>query len=105
MGYRHMADHARDRMHRDTASQAERVGLWQWVVFILKHIEDVWRRREAVEACWTGILQIVTRKRRNSLLMILVSQFSGWPGPRVGPGTGWRTCWWPRGRGRLTRCW
>jgi len=50
LGYRHMADHARDRMHRDTASQAERVGLWQWAIFILQHIDDVGRRREAVEA-------------------------------------------------------
>ena len=50
MGYRHMADHAKDRMHRDTASQAGRVGLWQWAVFIFQHIDDVGRRREAVEA-------------------------------------------------------
>lgn len=37
-------------MHMDTANQAERVGLWHWAVFVLQHIEDVGRLKEAVEA-------------------------------------------------------
>jgi nuclear pore complex protein Nup98-Nup96 len=50
LGYRHITDQARDRLHRDTASQAERVGFWHWAVFVLQHIEDGSRRKEAIEA-------------------------------------------------------
>ena len=50
LGYRHLAPHARDRLHRDTASQMEALGLWHWAVFVLCHVEDAVRRREAVEA-------------------------------------------------------
>jgi len=50
LGYKHMADHAKDRLHRDTASQAERSGLWHWAIFILQHIEDAGRRKESIES-------------------------------------------------------
>ena len=50
LGYRHLSSHAEDRLHRDTSSQAERAGLWHWAVFIMQHIQDYDRRREAIEA-------------------------------------------------------
>merc|ERR1711872_758947 len=50
LGYKHITEHALDRLHRDTASQAERAGFWHWAVFVLQHIEDGGRRREAIEA-------------------------------------------------------
>ena len=33
LGYRHISDSARERLHRDMASQAERGDLWMWSVF------------------------------------------------------------------------
>jgi len=50
LGYRHLPTHALERLHRDAASQAERLGLWHWAVFVLCHLEDPARRREAVES-------------------------------------------------------
>ena len=50
LGYRHISDSARERLHRDMASQAERAGLWVWSVFVLQHIQDPSRRMEAVKA-------------------------------------------------------
>ena len=38
LGYQHLSDSARERLHRDTASQAERAGLWPWAVFVLQHL-------------------------------------------------------------------
>ena len=68
LGYRHMADNARDRMHRDTASQAERVGLWHWAVFILQHIEDDDRRRDAVEAVLDRNIASCDEEKENFLV-------------------------------------
>ena len=50
LGYRHLAEHARHRLHRDTAAQAEQLGLWHWAVFVLCHLEEPARRKEAVVA-------------------------------------------------------
>ena len=50
LGYRHLPTHALERLHRDAASQAERLGLWHWAVFVLCHLEEPTRRREAVES-------------------------------------------------------
>ena len=68
LGYRHMTDHAMDRMHRDTASQAERVGLWHWAVFVLQHIEDAGRRREAVEAVLDRNIASCDEEKENFLV-------------------------------------
>ena len=48
LGYRHLADSARERLHRDMASQAERAGLWAWGVFVLQHIASPDNRAAAV---------------------------------------------------------
>ena len=50
LGYRHISNSARERLHRDMASQAEGAGLWVWAVFVLQHIESPDRREEAVKA-------------------------------------------------------
>ena len=50
LGYRHISDSARERLHRDMASQAERAGLWVWAVFVLQHIAIPDKRKEAVQA-------------------------------------------------------
>ena len=50
LGYRHLPTHALERLHRDAASQAERLGLWHWAAFVLCHLEEPTRRREAVES-------------------------------------------------------
>lgn len=50
LGYRHMCDSAKERLHRDMASQAERSGLWVWAVFVLQHIHSPDRRMQAVKA-------------------------------------------------------
>ena len=50
LGYRHISDSARERLHRDMASQAERAGLWVWAVFVLQHLAIPDKRKEAVQA-------------------------------------------------------
>ena len=50
LGYRHISDSARERLHRDMASQAERAGLWVWAVFVLQHLASPDKRKEAVQA-------------------------------------------------------
>ena len=48
LGYRHLGAAARDRLTRDSASQAETCGLWHWAVFVLLHLEEPSARRGAV---------------------------------------------------------
>ena len=50
LGYGHMSESGRERLHRDMASQAERSGLWVWSVFVLQHIQCPRRRSQSVKA-------------------------------------------------------
>jgi nuclear pore complex protein Nup98-Nup96 len=68
LGYRHLAAGARDRLHRDTASQAERLGLWHWAVFVLCHLEEPARRRQAVEAMLERNVQSLDAAREEFLV-------------------------------------
>jgi len=68
LGYRHLAAHARDRLHRDTASQVESLGLWHWAVFVLCHIEDPTRRKEAVQAVLERNVQTLDSEREEFLV-------------------------------------
>ena len=68
LGYKHLSSSARERIHRDMASQAERAGLWVWAVFVLQHIETEDRRVEAVKAVIDRNIQHCDEQAEHSLL-------------------------------------
>ena len=68
LGYRHISHSARERIHRDMASQAEKAGLWVWAVFVLLHIETEDRRVEAVKAVIDRNIQHCDDQAEQSLL-------------------------------------
>ena len=68
LGYRHISHSARERLHRDMASQAEGAGLWVWAVFVLQHIESPDRREEAVKAVIDRNIQQCDEEAERSLV-------------------------------------
>ena len=68
LGYKHISHSARERIHRDMASQAEKAGLWVWAVFVLQHIETEDRRVEAVKAVIDRNIQHCDEHAEHSLL-------------------------------------
>ena len=68
LGYRHISLSARERLHRDMASQAEGAGLWVWAVFVLQHIESPDRREEAVKAVIDRNIQQCDEEAERSLV-------------------------------------
>ncbi|XP_060070181.1 nuclear pore complex protein Nup98-Nup96-like isoform X2 [Ylistrum balloti] len=48
LGYRHLSSYHRNSIHMNFASQLESVGLWEWAVFAVLHIEQQVYRESAV---------------------------------------------------------
>lgn len=40
VGYSHLSEYYASYLHTSYAAQLEAMGLWQWAVFVLMHIQD-----------------------------------------------------------------
>ncbi|CAE1284537.1 NUP98 [Acanthosepion pharaonis] len=51
LGYRHLSLYQKECIHVSFAAQLESIGIWEWAIFVLAHLEDSKRREAAIKDC------------------------------------------------------
>ncbi|XP_033343033.1 nuclear pore complex protein Nup98-96 isoform X1 [Megalopta genalis] len=49
LGYSHLSEHVAALTHINFATQLEAYGLWHWAIFVMLHLKDAGKRKEAVK--------------------------------------------------------
>ena len=71
-GYRHMNTIKREAHHVDFAMQLEAMGLWQWSIFVILHLQDPFLRSKLAKEILGNVTRLSTIVE---ILKILIQNF------------------------------